>query len=137
MKMSNELWETIKNYYKKAFGIDKNLVDLMASYDIALLCASGASNKRISSFVRGFSGVEITEEEVAKELYNVLGFSGWMEDLDINPYLEYDDSLDEDDFREALIEKYGHDIPINMVGRMYEACVKCFLMEKKLESEWI
>lgn len=135
--MSNELWETIKNYYKETFGIDKSLVDLLASYDIALLCASGASNKRISHFIHGFSDVDITEEEVSKELSNVLGFSGWEKDLDINPYLEYDDSMDEDEFRENLISKYGETIPTTLVSRMYDACVKCFLMERKLESDWV
>jgi len=72
-------WNAIKDFYYRVFGIEGKYVDLMASYDILLLSASGVCNETIA-YVLCVS-LEVVREEV-KKYFN---FTGYSNNLSINP----------------------------------------------------
>lgn len=82
--MKESQWNEIKEFYKERFGINPEIVDLMASNDVLLMSVSGSSNKSISTLL------DIDESYVKDILSTVLDFEGWDTDLSISPYLIYE-----------------------------------------------
>jgi hypothetical protein len=76
-------WEYIKWFYKKVLGVDSNLVDLIADYDILKLCAEGWSNRHISN------ELELDLETVTSLIGWHFGFSGFENDLGLNTKMMY------------------------------------------------
>lgn len=123
-------WETVKEFYYEKFDIRGELVDLMASYDILALSASGVSNETISSILN------IDIEEVKSEIQKYLGFDGWEHTLEFNPrkmfenYSEIDDAsyaiflfnIKQDGFKDA-------NLLVDVLQRFHK-------LEKELENEW-
>jgi len=81
--MKNKNWKNLKDFYKNCFKIDGKVMEMLADYDVVLLCVSGLSNKTISNFLG------ICTSEVRKIIMKNLHFLGWEDDLDWNPYYFY------------------------------------------------
>jgi hypothetical protein len=81
--MKNKAWTQFKKFYKTSFNLDGKIMDMLADYDVLLLCVSGLSNLSISEFL------DVSIKEVRKILMENLHFLGWEEDLKWNPYYFY------------------------------------------------
>ena len=95
--MINKNWIQLKKFYKTQFNLNGEVLEMLADYDILLLCISGLSNLSISKFL------DITVREVRKIIMKNLHFLGWEEDLKWNPYYFYRiflccDTIDKDNF---------------------------------------
>lgn len=124
-KQSN--WEAVKEFYKEKFDLDGKLVELNANYTILLMCASGASNESIATFL------EIPEHSVELILNEVFGFTGWKKDMDYNPYKLYRESNgDMVKFRE-LFTSHGVDVSFSL----YLLCRGMKGIDDRLENEWV
>lgn len=76
-------WDVIKNYYKIMFNIPPLYIEYIACYPILIDCVTGYSN---SSIARRH---KLPETYVRDVIIDFLGFLGWEEDLDVNPYAIY------------------------------------------------
>lgn len=77
-------WETIQEFYLKAFGIDKELVELNAVIELMRLCVCGFSNEHISKELL------LNDPQYVKDtLKEFMSFDGFEADLDYNPLLIY------------------------------------------------
>jgi hypothetical protein len=95
--MINKNWKQLKKFYKTQFNLNGEILEILADYDVLLLCVSGLSNLTISKFL------DITTSEVRKIIMKNLHFLGWEEDLKWNPYYFYRiflccDTIDKDNF---------------------------------------
>jgi hypothetical protein len=135
-------WDAVKEFYEEKFGIEGWVVEMYANFDILILCASGASNESIETFL------EIDAKEVLKVIQDTFDFDGWKEDLPVNPYKIYCDL-------EKEFEKYEHkDVRFmsemtsalnsytqaNKDATIYKAYWICRTMsdiERKINDEWI
>ena len=85
--VDDELWKEIKEFYLNTFGNSDCLVELMASDNILLLCASGASNDEISRTLD--VDVDAVESTIIDYFGDDITFSGWSDSLTINPFSMY------------------------------------------------
>lgn len=123
-------WEYIKEFYKEHFGIDNWVVEMMANRDVLLLCASGASNKTISTFL------DISENEVRLVIEEAFDFTGWAVDLPINPYRLYSNVLG--DFNEFYKEmKNSNVFELKAIEDVYSLCKTMEEIEERIYNEWI
>jgi len=128
MESQENKWEAVKQFYTEKFNIDPELVDLNSNYTILLMCASGASNKTISSFL------DIPEHSIELILNEVFGFTGWFQDLDINPYKTYCKFYGDQD---KCNEVFWSDSRTIALGTVFEMCKVMERIEKRLEDEWV
>lgn len=136
-------WEVIKEFYQDKFGIDGWVIEMYANLDILILCASGASNRTIESFL------EIPLDEIKKVIQDVFGFGGWGEDLPINPYkmfCSYNGIISSvEHFKDFLayldseISKFPSLEEFRTVKgeQLFYLCETMYDIERKIQDEWI
>jgi hypothetical protein len=127
-------WEVIKDFYHRAYGIESKYVDLMASYDIIALCASGVGNSTISSVLH----VDI--DDVIKEIREYLHFDGYSDNLPVNPrkvlkdleeiYCDKFDAFDKEVRRASIFSN-------SEVLRMWEVALKFRDIDSELSDNWV
>lgn len=134
--MTDDIWAGIKKYYKDTFGFDEELVELMAGYDVALMCASGASNDTIAKFFN------IDSEEIKLVLDELLHFSGWDIDLSCNPYSVFVAMTDT--YSLSLLENFSTimkkacpEISDEDMRNAFNVCLECVKIEQKLDIGWV
>lgn len=76
-------YEAVKRLYKEIYGIDEDIIDLLADYDIMYNCVVGLSNTEISDLL----GIDI--EIIKNVLENRFNFIGWKYSLDFSPLYIY------------------------------------------------
>ena len=131
----NSSWEDVKRFYVKEFGVDPKLVDLVAMSDILLLSVSGSSNMSISRFLN-------VDQETVKEILSiVLEFSGWENDLDLNPYSIFINLLQNDQLTSANFVRETNSVnglqKIDQVQQMFRVCSLYSDIERRIDQEWI
>ena len=111
--MVNEVWEDIKEFYNNEFGISPELVDVMSSLEILVMCVSGYSNATISKTL------SISEREVSSVIRNYLRFDGFSTDLKYSPIREYGTNRD------------------SLEPEIKNACDLYSILESLLDENWI
>lgn len=127
-----ELWETLKSFYKEKFGIAPELVDIVSVIDLLKLCAAGADNKSIASFLNE------TEMGVAQTIDAYLGFMGWEYNLSFSPMRLYKElnKPDVETFINEVIIRYGYKLNED-ITKMYESACIVDKLERLLDEEWV
>lgn len=136
-------WEVVKEFYKEKFGIDQWVVEMFANMDILILCASGASNESIETFL------EVPINEIVKVLEQTFNFRGWQHELPINPYYlftHYDgvissvkhftDFVSEVDLELEKFSTFRESKDID-VQKLFYICETMYDIERKIQDEWI
>lgn len=129
-------WGKILDYIESTIHVPRQIIELIAVKDILALCASGVSNIKISTFL------ETDEEYVSSVLSEFLGFNGWKEDLDFNPYSIYTNLVSNgylgiDNFEreiKTISPFYSSDRSTNEV--MYNVCKDLYEIEREVEDKW-
>lgn len=129
---NQELWHQIKKFYREKFGIEPDLVNLMADFDIMRLCASGSSTVSIAEFLGA------NPDDVADLLDMRLGFFGWGKDLTFSPLRVYNKLEDKnlESFRNKVVTAYGY-IHNDDITKMYSAAELISRLEQLLDEKWI
>ena len=140
----NELrWNAVRQFYMESFGISPDLVDLMASNEILLMCVSGSSNCSISRILN------IDEESINEIISTIFDFDGWEEDLEFSPYHIYEQDESNIAFIGSIVDLFigtgrvnlskpnKGSITIEEIDLMYRICTIYRSIEDKLEKEWV
>jgi hypothetical protein len=120
----------------ESFGIAPELVDLMASNEILLLCVSGSSNTSISNLLN------IEEDAVKDIITTIFDFDGWKEDLEFSPYRIFEESESYLAFVGTIAELRSEfnvepNITIDDINVMYLNCQTYSRIEDQLEQGWV
>lgn len=137
--MENVEWKTIQEFYKEHFGTDMWLIEMLANRDILLLCASGASNATISTFL------DIPVDEIQLVIKEVFKFPGWDVDLPINPYATFIGFRDESypHKQTDVISVFRINIGMHsgfesvQSEELFRICEIMENIEERLDNEWI
>ncbi len=134
--MNDTRWNIIREFYSKNFNIPEDLVDLVASNDIILMCVSGSSNSSISRIL------DIDEDSIKDILSTVLDFNGWEYDLQLNPYRVFNDLANKgktlfQPFQEELISSFGPLLVDEDIKTMFRICRIYSKLELLLDREWV
>lgn len=135
-----ELWNTMKKFYVDTFGIRDEVVEMMASDNILLLSASGASNDRISRVLD--INIDSVTSAICFYLSNEdVDFSGWEESLKINPFSVYQTLIlltgdDEYNVYKAEIRSMNPEIMDDIVYTSYQVSKLYFDIDYILDEEW-
>lgn len=126
------LWETVKSFYNEKFGASPELVDIASVFDILKMCAAGASNGVISTFLNEH------EQSVMETVDAYLGHMGWEVNLIFNPKRIYDglDTKDIESFRDVVVTNYGFHHP-KLIDDAYNTCVIVSKLERILNESWV
>lgn len=132
MKSEHEVWNEVRDYYYKRFGIAPELVDIAPVLDILRLCASGSSNKSIAVFLGE------TEMGISEVIDAYLGFMGWEIDLSFSPLKLYKqlNNPDEETFKNNVVLKHKYLITHDL-ERMYKAAAMVEKLERLFDEKWI
>ena len=122
-----------------SFGISPELVDLLADNDILIMCVSGSSNATISK------NLDIDIESINEIILNILDFTGWKYDMDINPLSIYNDLAFLENkggyplFKEfdIIISKKNPDIGEKDRKTMFRLCKLYDSISSRLDKEWV
>jgi hypothetical protein len=132
--MNEERWNVVRQFYMESFGVAPELVDLMASNEILLMCVSGSSNSSISRILN------IDIEDVQDIISTIFNFDGWDDDLEFNPYQIYQIDNEYIAFVGEIAELIEHfmltDWDIDDINTMYFNCQIYSEIEDKLEVGW-
>jgi hypothetical protein len=132
--MNEERWNAVRQFYMESFGIAPELVDLMASNEVLLMCVSGSSTPAISRLLN------IDEESVSEILTTIFDFPGWAYDLDYSPYNLYREDPTYLSFvgaiREQMDVRHDFDVGIEEIDTMFSLCEIYARIEERLEMEW-
>ena len=131
--MNEAKWEVVRQFYMDSFGIAPELVDLMASNEILLMCVSGSSNESISKILN------IDVDAVTEILDVVLSFPGWNKDLEFSPYNIYKQDNSFIGFVGTIVETIGNeqtDTTIDAITLMYSSCRIYEEVEEMLDVGW-
>lgn len=136
--MNEQTWNEIKKFYKEVFGIDEELVELMACDNVLLMCASGSSNPSIAHTL------ELDIGSVNEIISRIFGFEGWQVDLPFNPYRLFNDLVTNGkalfaDFKQAavyLMSLRGLVMTDSYIEIMFRICRVYSNIERDLEREW-
>lgn len=82
-KKINKEWLEIIAAYEDILNIPRHIIEYVAVHMTLLYVVSGKSNDSIASIQ------DITADDVEHDCVEFLGFTGWKEDLDINPLFVY------------------------------------------------
>jgi hypothetical protein len=134
--MNEERWNAVRKFYMDNFNITPELVDLMASNDVLLMCVSGSSNSSISKIL------DIDEATVAEIIHTVFNFSGWGSDIELNPYNLYKDDSSYISFVGSVVDlnlefNLNPALGIEQINTMYFNCLIYSEIEDKLDKEWV
>lgn len=136
--MSNNDYEILKDFYRKELNIPAELVDILSVNDVLIMCVSGASNESISDTI------DMDLNVIKEILETVLNFSGWKNDLPVNPYKIFTSLRINKDFtfqdflvltRRADPDRASYSD--EDVKKMFEMCSVYTDIENRLDSEWI
>jgi len=122
-------WDVVKEFYKEKFGLGEKLVELNANYTILLMCASGAGNESISKFL------DIPIRSIELVLNEVFDFTGWTEDLKINPYKIYRQYFGDKDKCDDVF--WTENDRMLVTDGVYKMCEIMERIDKRLEDEWV
>lgn len=130
----NRTWEDVKSFYTETFKVSPELVDLVAISDVLLMSVSGSSNTSISKFL------DLDTQVVEEILDTALGFKGWENDLEFNPYQIYAflkniDSVTEPNFKRECLAILG--LPNATVHLIFHLCKQYSDIEERIGEEWI
>lgn len=123
--LADSSWKRVQDFYKNAFDLGNYIVDLMADYNIVLLCVSGSSNDSISK------ALDLDIDDIRNTIKNRLSFDGWETNLKFSPYYTYI-NMSFDDFIEVCKQFFD----INFAHKVYYMCEKCKLMGDQLDESW-
>jgi hypothetical protein len=131
----NSDWESVKRFYVEQFGVDPELVDMVAMGDVLLLSVSGSSNSSISKFLN-------IDKKVVKEILDtVLDFEGWKEDIEINPYSIFTNLLRNNQLNSSSfvreINSIERNIKMEDISKMYRICSIFCTIERRIDQEWV
>lgn len=134
--MNDDKWNIVRQFYMESFGISPDVVDLMASNDILLMCVSGSSTSSISRIL------DIDEHAVSEIIDTVFSFSGWDSDIEFNPYKIYKEDKEYISFVGSIVDlniefKINPALEIKDINTMYANCEIYSTIEDKLDKEWI
>ena len=130
--MNEKKWNNIRQFYMESFGIAPELVDLMASNEVVLMCVSGSSNESISSILN------MDIESISEILDVILSFSGWTKDLEFNPYNYYKEDSTLIGFIGSIREACSDDtITLDIITTMYNICKTYDQIEGTLDRDWV
>lgn len=136
--MKETLWDYIRKFYLDKFGITSDLVDLMSSLDVIIMCAAGASNGSISK------KLEIDCSEIQDILISTTEFSGWDHDLEVNPLFILSNISNltySKDYNLFKIFKHNvlahHAYSDDDIGTMFRVCTMYESIMTRLEREWV
>ena len=127
-------WNAIKDFYYRVFEIEGKYVDLMASYDILLLSASGVCNETIAYVL------EVSLEVVREEVKKYFNFTGYSNNLSINPLSVLRELKENGD---DSLEKFCYSLPntglyvLVEVECMYRVAKLFEGIRKDLEANWV
>src|SRR3990172_9620284 len=82
-KMENNNWKLIRLANEKYLKIPPQVSDYLAVQDILRLCSYGLSNKTIAN------RLDMDVDYITDTLMHYIEFSGWVQDMDFNPYYIY------------------------------------------------
>ena len=135
-----DLWNIIKCFYIKTFGVSSEMVEMMASDNILLLSASGVSNSKISE------ALDIEMDSVITAICTYLSnddisFSGWEESLKVNPFAIYQMLIlltGDDDYNLYKAEILSMDSSIleDIIHTSYMISKLYFDIDCVLDEEW-
>jgi len=129
--MNEKRWQAVRQFYMESFGIAPELVDLMASNEILLMCVSGSSNNSISTILN------IDIDAISEILEAILSFPGWEKDLEYSPYSIYKKDSDYISFVGSIRESDdSDDTTIDTINIMYNNCKIYESIEERLEINW-
>jgi hypothetical protein len=128
--MNEERWNAVREFYMSSFGISPELVDLMASNEILLMCVSGSSNTSISKLLN------IDEEAVSEIVSTIFDFPGFSTDLEFSPYSIYKEDNSFISFAGSIVE-IEEDTGIEKIELMYNNCKIYSEIEERLDSDWV
>ena len=133
--MNDTSWQVVKEFYMKSFGFPEGLIEVVANYDILLMCVSGSSNLSISKFFN----TSLNDVESAVKEY--LNFSGWYSDLSFNPYSIYVSMIKTDEIYN--LDTFTHEIKlidssldVDIIIEIYRICSLFYRLEDRLNTEW-
>lgn len=134
--MTEKTWEILRNFYKDNFGINPDVVDLVASNDILLMSVSGSSNHSISVML------DVDESVIVDVLRTVLDFDGWGDDLLTNPYYTFSYLCNMGktlfkDFRNEVVSTFGTTVKDADIQTMFRVCRTYDKISERLEREWV
>lgn len=133
--MNDTRWNLVREFYSKNFDIPEDLVDLVASNDIILMCVSGSGNSSISRIL------DVDEDSIRDVLSTVLDFEGWDTDLPLNPFVIFNDLVDHG---KTLFQYFKHDVEYmcgtilseDDIKTMFRICRIYSKIELLLDREW-
>lgn len=130
--MNDKRWNIVRQFYMDSFGIAPELVDLMASNEILLMCVSGSSNESISRILN------IDEDDIEEIISLIFDFKGWEKDLNFNPYRIYREDPDYIAFVGSIVDSRGtEDGDIDTINTMFFNCQIYSEIEEKLDLNWV
>lgn len=132
--MDKKVWESFKQYLHERTGIPSKVFDYMAVRDILHLIASGSGVDTVANFF----DIEVeTVQEVCSEFLN---FSGYPEDLDINPYMIFNQV----NYYGRSINDFIHEVStltpyytVEEIKSFYTICLRFKDIENTLERYWV
>lgn len=133
--MNEKKWNAVRQFYMDSFGISPELVDLMASNEVLLMCVSGSSNESISVILN------IDMGDVREILDTILNFSGWETDLEYSPFKIYEEDNEYISFVGSIVEinfasKGNPELDIDEINTMYFNCKTYASIEERLSVGW-
>jgi hypothetical protein len=134
--MNEKRWNAVRQFYVESFGINPDVVDLMASNEILLMCVSGASNRSISLTLN------MDESDVQEIISTILDFSGWTVDLDVNPLKIYSSLGYKGGYRrftafyDEMTKLYFTVIDDKKIQTMFRTCRVYEQIAQRLDAEW-
>jgi hypothetical protein len=133
--MNEKRWDAVRQFYMESFGISPELVDLMASNEILLMCVSGASNSSISRILN------IDKDAVEEILLTIFSFNGWEDDIEFSPYGIYQADPSYISFVGSIADlnmefNVEPNLDIDEINTMYFNCKTYSEIEDKMEVGW-
>lgn len=123
-----ELFDEILNIYTRKLKIPKSVVYLLSDYDIIYNCVSGLSNKSISEYL------DIDEEDIKETLIKRLNFSGWYEDLEINPIYIYEKTNGIKDLYVKVIMSIPSNLYKPYINKSFRICKRFSEYERRINK---
>jgi hypothetical protein len=123
--MINKNWLRIRDDLSRISGIDPDVIDLIATWDVIELFVQGHSNKEIAS------RFDMDTTDIETILQSRFGHDGWKEHLDFNPIMCYNETRDEEEYWGLA---YGRSqMPEYILDTSYRICPTYEYLEGKIK----